>query len=119
MRSAESKAVTAVLGAEGSAEAKLEAISGTTATLKDWLGKAKHKEQKAHEEVLALQKSLTEQQQQPEKIDSDLATARGKACKKLLDAIQNADRAFQRTAYRFIYGHSMATNGHKEGLYTV
>ena len=116
VRKAESKAVAAVESAEGSAEAKREANTGTTATLQGRLTKAQQALKKATENVDAIEKELGEQRKQPEKIDSDLTAARAKACTKLHEAVAKADRAFQRTAYRFFYAHKMVTNGDREGL---
>ena len=69
VHNAESKAVSAIVSAEGSAETKRDAHSGATAMLQDKLSRAKQKLKKATDDVEAIEKDLREQRKQPEKVD--------------------------------------------------
>ena len=74
------------------------------------LGKAQQVLKKVTENAEAIEKELSEQQKQPEKIDSDLTAVRSKACVKLHEAVEKADWVFQCAAFCFFYTHKMVTN---------
>ena len=116
VRGAEASAVAAVRSAEQLADSQREEISEQTSTTKEKLVKARQSLKRAQDKVDELEKDLVELKRRPEKIDTDLASARLKACAKLHGRITVADRVFQRTAFRFFFGHAMKANGDQEGL---